>query len=93
MRCEATLDMTSETMAKIAARTPDFEKDNSEEDIKTKEKLKGQHTQGQFVWCEYCEMLLTGPIQYNEHEIGKKHKKNIQGTMFQKILRPYASKE
>ena len=81
------------TMAKIMTCTSNFEKDNSEEDIKTNEKLKGQNTRGQSVWCKYCEMELNGPIQYNEHKIGKKHKRKIQGAMFQKILRPYASKE
>ena len=69
------------TMAKIMTCTPNFEKDNSEEHIKTNEKLKGQNTRGQSVWCEYCEMLLNSPIQYKEHELGKKHKNNIQGKI------------
>ena len=27
-------------------------------------------------WCDYCEMWLNGPIQYADHVIGKKHRKN-----------------
>ena len=29
------------------------------------------------VYCEVCEMWLNGPLQWEDHRIGKKHKKNI----------------
>ena len=29
------------------------------------------------VYCEHCEMWLNGPTQWEDHKIGKKHKKNI----------------
>ena len=29
------------------------------------------------VYCEWCEMWLNGPTQWEDHKIGKKHKKNI----------------
>jgi hypothetical protein len=32
------------------------------------------------VYCEDCEMWLNGPTQWEDHKIGKKHKKNIQGA-------------
>ena len=28
-------------------------------------------------YCEICHMMLNGPTQYDDHKIGKKHKKNI----------------
>ena len=28
-------------------------------------------------YCEICEMWLNGPTQWEDHRIGKKHKKNI----------------
>jgi len=28
------------------------------------------------VWCPICEMWLNGPCQWEDHKIGKKHKKN-----------------
>ena len=31
---------------------------------------------GPAVWCEVCEMWLTGPTQWEDHKIGKKHKRN-----------------
>ena len=30
------------------------------------------------VYCEICEMWLSGPIQWEDHKIGKKHKKNMK---------------
>ena len=30
------------------------------------------------VYCEYCEMWLNGPTQWEDHKIGKKHKKNVR---------------
>ena len=32
------------------------------------------------VYCEDCEMWLNGPTQWEDHKIGKKHKKHIQGA-------------
>ena len=29
------------------------------------------------VYCEFCEMYLNGPTQWEDHKIGKNHKKNI----------------
>ena len=28
------------------------------------------------IYCPDCEMLLNGPTQWEDHKIGKKHKKN-----------------
>ena len=28
------------------------------------------------VYCEWCEMYLNGPTQWEDHKIGKKHKKH-----------------
>ena len=30
------------------------------------------------VYCEICEMWLNGPLQWEDHKIGKKHKENIK---------------
>ena len=30
------------------------------------------------VYCEYCEMWLNGPTQWEDHKIGKKHKKHVR---------------
>ena len=30
-------------------------------------------------YCKICEMWLNGPTQYEDHKIGKKHKKNARG--------------
>lgn len=30
------------------------------------------------VWCSDCEMWLNGPTQWEDHKIGKKHRKNTQ---------------
>jgi hypothetical protein len=32
----------------------------------------------QAVYCEDCEMWLNGPTQWEDHKIGKKHKKNLK---------------
>ena len=32
---------------------------------------------GQCKYCEYCEMNLNGPVQWERHQAGKKHKKNM----------------
>lgn len=32
------------------------------------------------VYCEDCEMWLNGPTQWEDHKIGKKHKKNLART-------------
>ena len=29
-------------------------------------------------FCKYCEMWLNGPTQFEDHKIGKKHKKNVR---------------
>ena len=29
------------------------------------------------VYCDSCEMWLNGPTQWEDHKIGKKHKKNV----------------
>ena len=31
------------------------------------------------VYCEDCEMWLNGPTQWEDHKIGKKHKKHAEG--------------
>ena len=28
-----------------------------------------------YVYCEYCEMWLNGPNQWEEHKLGKKHRR------------------
>jgi len=33
---------------------------------------------GDAVYCEVCEMWLNGPTQWEDHRIGKKHKKNCK---------------
>jgi hypothetical protein len=30
------------------------------------------------IWCTNCEMWLNGPAQWEDHKIGKKHKKNVR---------------
>ena len=30
------------------------------------------------VYCKHCEMWLNGPTQWEDHKIGKKHKKNVR---------------
>ena len=30
------------------------------------------------VWCPACEMWLNGPAQWDDHQIGKKHGKNVR---------------
>ena len=30
------------------------------------------------VYCEYCEMWLNGPTQWEDHKIGKTHKKHVR---------------
>ena len=30
------------------------------------------------VYCEFCEMWLNGPTQWEDHKIGKKHKKHVR---------------
>ena len=32
------------------------------------------------VYCEDCEMWLNGPTQWEDHKIGKKHKKHFART-------------
>ena len=34
--------------------------------------------EGQFVYCEDCKQWFNGPRQYEDHKIGKKHKKNYR---------------
>ena len=29
------------------------------------------------IWCPICEMWLSGPAQWEDHLIGKKHRKNV----------------
>ena len=38
-----------------------------------------QIVQGEAVYCDYCEMWLNSPTQWEDHIIGIKHKKNIGG--------------
>ena len=30
------------------------------------------------LYCDFCEMWLNGPTQWEDHKIGKKHKKNLR---------------
>ena len=32
------------------------------------------------IYCDKCEMLLNGATQFEDHKIGKKHKKNIRAS-------------
>ena len=50
MRCEASLNMTSETMARLATCTANVEEHNCEEEMKPKEKPKPQSGRDQEVW-------------------------------------------
>ena len=34
--------------------------------------------EGDAVYCETCEMWLNGPTQWEDHRIGKKHRKNLK---------------
>ena len=36
------------------------------------------------VYCPECEMWLNGPTQWEDHQIGRKHKKNLR-----RLLRSY----
>ena len=36
--------------------------------------------EGVAVYCEECDMWLNGPTQWEDHKVGKKHKKNMKKT-------------
>ena len=40
------------------------------------------------VYCQDCEMWLNGPVQWEDHKWGKKHKKNLRGKHKWKIKVP-----
>ena len=42
------------------------------------------------VWCWVCEMWLNGTAQWQDHKIGKKHRKNI-GMLPEKNLENHRS--
>ena len=39
------------------------------------------------MWCPYCELWLNGPDQWDDHEIGKKHKKNMKKIMKKNMMK------
>ena len=42
-----------------------------------REPVPSSETEDGAVYCGYCEMWLNGPTQWEDHRIGKKHKKNV----------------
>ena len=46
---------------------------DSEDESAGASEMADDDNSGQAVWCADCEMLLNGPIQWEDHKIGKKH--------------------
>ncbi len=51
-----------------------------EEPVHTKEQgIQCEHTNYLYwMWCGACQMYLNGPTQWEDHQIGKKHRKNMR---------------
>ena len=45
---------------------------------KTKTDQKKQKEPAEAVYCKQCQTWLNGPRQWEDHKIGKKHRKNVQ---------------
>lgn len=56
----------------------DDDEDPPAETARTANPGGGGMKEGDAVYCETCEMWLNGPQQYEDHRIGKKHKKNCK---------------
>ena len=54
-----------------------YENDRYEE---VEEEMEDDSLSENAIYCEDCEMWLNGPLQWEDHKIGKKHKKNSKKT-------------
>ena len=64
--------------AKVLGHEPDS---SDEEEVPPLEEDNGSNDlqeSGIAKYCEDCEMWLNGPTQWEDHKIGKKHKKNVK---------------
>ena len=61
------------TTAATEHTTPNNYKNRKEKEIK--EKSEEESTA---VYCKQCQTWLNGPRQWEDHKIGKKHRKNVQ---------------
>ena len=50
--------------------------DEEEEQLDEPEEGQQDNNDGPANYCEFCEQWLNGPTQWEDHIIGKKHKKN-----------------
>ena len=50
--------------------------DEEEEQLDEPEEGQQDNNNGPANYCEFCEQWLNGPTQWEDHIIGKKHKKN-----------------
>ena len=51
---------------------------DNEGEVEVPDALSSSRPDNSAIYCEYCEMWLNGPTQYEDHKIGKKHKKNYR---------------
>ena len=54
------------------------DEDDEQEKEEAPDSPGGPPESGQAKYCEDCEMWLNGPTQWEDHKIGKKHKKNVK---------------
>ena len=50
--------------------------------------MESTATQDDAVYCEMCEMWLNGPTQWEDHKIGKEHKKHSKPKPAPKLIIP-----
>ena len=68
--------LTTECQSDIDA---DYESEASSDDEEEPETLDPNASVGEKdIYCECCEMWLNGPSQYDDHKIGKRHKKKLR---------------
>ena len=41
----------------------------------------GHRISGEAIYCEDCEMWLYGPTQWDDHKLGRKHRKNVRNRL------------
>ena len=63
--------------------------ESDDEDLLTHmESTATQDEEDGAVYCDMCEMWLNGPTQWEDHKIGKKHKKHSKPKPAPKLIIP-----
>ena len=66
-----------EAVTRLHKALVQYENDRYEE---VEEEMEDDSLSENAIYCEDCEMWLNGQLQWEDHKVGKKHKKNSKKT-------------